>query len=64
MTELIVRELRLRRFDGLVPTAEPRPSPVAASVDDATQRPPDDHGAGRLADRHSCRRAQPPDLGL
>jgi hypothetical protein len=64
MTELIVRELRLRRFDGLARTASPRSAPVGPSVDDARHRPPDDHGVKRLAARHSCRRVQPPDLGL
>jgi hypothetical protein len=64
VTELIVRELRLRRFDGLAPTAPPRSVPVGAGVNDASNRPPDDHGLKRLAARHSCRRGQPADLGL
>jgi hypothetical protein len=63
MTELIVRELRLRRFDHLAPTA-PLRVPVGAGVNDASDRPPDGHGVRRLAARHSCRRGQPPDLGL
>jgi hypothetical protein len=64
MTELIVRELRLRRFDGLAPTALPRSVPVRAGVNDASDGAPDDHGVKRLAARHSCRRGQPPGLSL
>jgi hypothetical protein len=64
MTELIVRELRLRRFDALAPTAPRRPDSVGAVVNEASTRPPDDHGVKRLAARHSCRRGQPPELGL
>jgi hypothetical protein len=64
MTELIVRELRLRRFDGLAPTASPRSDPVAASAGDGRRRLPDDHSVERLAVRHSRRRGQPTDIGL
>jgi hypothetical protein len=64
MTELIVRELRLRRFDGLAPTAPPRSVAVGAGVDVASNPPPGDNGLKRLAARHSCRRGQPTDLGL
>jgi hypothetical protein len=64
MTELIVRELWLRRFDGFAPTAPPRSVPVGAGVNEATNRSPDDHNVQRLAARHSCRRRQPPDVGL
>ena len=64
MTELIVRELRLRRFDSLAPSAPPRSVPAGAGVNDASNRQPDDHGLTRLAARHSCRRGRPLDLGL
>jgi hypothetical protein len=64
MTELIVRELRLRRFDALAPAAPARSVPVGQGIKDASNRPPDDHGVKRLAARHSCRRGQPPDIGL
>jgi hypothetical protein len=64
MTELIVRELRLRRFDGLAPTASPRSDPVAAIADVARRRLPDAHSVERLAIRHSRRRGQPSDIGL
>jgi hypothetical protein len=64
MTELIVRELRLRRFDGIGLTASPRAFEAAAGDDNARHRPPDDSRVERLAIRHSRRRRPPPDLGL
>jgi hypothetical protein len=61
VSELIVRELRLRAFDRVAPTvlqqsstAESGGAPVAA--------PPEVAAAERLVERHSRRRATPGEL--
>jgi hypothetical protein len=64
VTELIVRELRLRRFDGVALAVSPRSVAALAGVDHAVHRPPEVLGVERLTTRHSRRRAQPAGLGL
>jgi hypothetical protein len=63
VTELIVRELRLRRFDGVVPVASAR-SPATDSVGDAGHHRTDEPRVERLAARHSRRRIQAGELDI
>jgi hypothetical protein len=64
VTELIVRELRLRRFDAIVPTAAPRFASAVEVSGDARRHPPAYQRVERLAARHSRRRPQADELGL
>ncbi|HEY8675244.1 MAG TPA: hypothetical protein VIO13_04675 [Candidatus Dormibacteraeota bacterium] len=63
MTELIVTELPLRRFDGVEPISSPRPGSAAECMGDATHAPDHDR-VERLAAHHSRRRKPPGELGL
>jgi hypothetical protein len=63
VTELIVRELRLRGFDGVTAISSSR-FEAAEHMSDAAHRPSDEHLVERLADRHSRRRPRHDELGL
>ncbi|HWF58648.1 MAG TPA: hypothetical protein VG520_09870 [Candidatus Dormibacteraeota bacterium] len=64
MTELIVRELRLRRFDAATVPALPRAAPEVEAGRDSGDQPSRVPGVERLAARHSRRRARPAQHGL
>ncbi|MGH7721575.1 MAG: hypothetical protein ACRENL_01900 [Candidatus Dormibacteria bacterium] len=64
MTELIVRELRLRRFEVVAPVARPCAAPAAATIDDTERRLRGAPGVERLAVRHSRRRGPPDGLSV
>jgi hypothetical protein len=64
VTELVVRELRLRKFDGVVPFSSPHRAPDVDAGGEGSRRPSHSSSIERLAARHSRRRAQPGELGL
>jgi hypothetical protein len=64
VTELIVRELRLRKFDSVAPLTSPRRAPQVETGGDSGRRPSHHQSVERLVARHSRRRAQPGEIGL